>query len=160
MASRAPLCQSDSVSWCYLNRLASERSELDMTKTQSHDGKNFSAVLCSHCCSHSRFWFLPKTFTGRLHNAEEFTHQQVSLSGEVGRQMLTTPHSWDMLLPLGFLPALPTSPSLNLLWDLLFYSSSKYRLLGAQSRNSFVSPSLLLRWAFSGPSLQLLPACL
>ena len=94
MASWAPLCQSDSVSWCHLNRLASERSEIDMTKTQRHDGKNFSAVLCSHCNSCSRFWFLPKTSTGRLHNAEEFIHQQLSLWGEEGRQMLTTPRSW------------------------------------------------------------------
>ena len=159
MASWAPLCQSDSVSWCHLNRLASERSEIDMTKTQRHDGKIFSAVLCSHCNSYSRFWFLPKTFTGRLHNAEEFIHQQLSLCGEEGRQMLATPHSWDMLPTLGFLPALLTSPYLSLLWDLL-YSSSKYRPLGAQSRNPISSPSLLLGRAYSGPSLQLFLVCL
>ena len=153
MASWAPLCQSDSVSWCHLNRLASERSEIDMTKTQRHDGKNFSAVLCSHCNSYSRFWFLPKTSTGRLHNAEEFIHQQLSLWERRADKC------WP-LLALGFLPALLTSPSLSLLWDLLLYSSSKYRPLGAQSRNPFLSPSLLLGRAYSGPSLQLFPACL
>lgn len=152
MASWAPLCQSHSVSWLYLQKASLTKIRNWHDKDQRRGRKTLSAIQHSYCNLYSRFWFLPKTFTQENTKPKGIRSSATLLTGREGRWILTTHHSWDMVFPLGFPPASPGSPSLSLHWDLLLCLVSKYRPLRAQSRNLFSSPSLLLGWAYSGPS--------